>query len=343
ALLTFFPGLARNTLLYRHHTLPAATANAASHGQAGARFAWQSKRSGKPFGGQFEDERHITTDIAYAAWWYANAAADESFSRSEGKDLIVAAARNTAALITWNESAKRYDLRGVIPPDEHTFDHYIGKPIDNSAMTNAYAKWILSTAADLLPANESKEANQWRAIAERLFQPRDAKTGVIPEYEGYAGHPIKQADVAHIFFPLHEPVDPEVIRRSAYYYADRERETGLYLTHSPSVYAAALNKVGDVAGVRRFLELAGRNTVGPFEVPRESNYGGPPVLTGAGSFLNLFVFGILGIDSFGATLAAHPTVPDPLARVILHGVHFRGRQYRIEAECGSPKAKIEPI
>jgi trehalose/maltose hydrolase-like predicted phosphorylase len=343
ALLTFFPNLARNTLLYRHSTLPAALANAQRHGEAGARFAWQSKRSGKPFGGAFEDERHITTDVAFAAWWYGNASADVGFQKGSGKELILAAARNVASRLTWNESAQRYEIHSVIPPDEHVLDHHVGTPIDNSAMTNAYAKWVLATAAELLGPSEAKEASQWQSMAERLYQPRDSATGIIPEYDGYNGHSIKQADIGHVFFPLNDPIDPQVLRRSVYYYADRERETGLYLTHSPSVYAAALAKVGDVAGVGRFLELAGRNSVGPFEVPRESNYGGPPVVTGAGSFINLLVFGIVGMESLGSALSAHPCVPKQVGRVELRGVHFRGRRYRIIAEPGVYTATIEPL
>ena len=267
ALLVFFPRLARNTLLYRHATLPAALANARSHGEAGARFAWQSKCTGKPFGGAFEDERHVTTDIAYAAWWYGRATNDTAFRDTIGTELILAAARNVASRLSFDEALHRYEFHGVIPPDEHVFDHYIGKPINNSAMTNAYAKWVLATASDLLPPGESVERRRWQTMADLLYQPRDPASGIIPEYDGYNGHPIKQADVAHLFFPLCETFDPDTVRKNVYYYADRERETGLFLTHSPSVYAAAASKIGDVRGVERFLELAGRNGVGPFDVP----------------------------------------------------------------------------
>jgi trehalose/maltose hydrolase-like predicted phosphorylase len=289
----------------------------------------------------FEEERHVTSDIAYCAWWYANASGDEAFLKCIGNELILEAARNVASRLLLDSKSGRYSFPGVIPPDEHSRDHYVGAPVNNSAMTNAYAKWLLETAATLGAEVASGERQQWTDMAERLQQQIASQNGVIPEYDGYDGHPIKQADVAHLYFPLHTTFDPAVLRKTVYYYADRERETGLYLTHSPSVYAAAFSKVGDIDGVGHFLGLHQCAFAGPYEVPRESNYGGPPVITGAGSFLSLLLFGVLGLNNFEESLSAHPCVPKQVGHISVSGICFGDRQYTIAAQGGTNPPTIK--
>lgn len=343
ALLPFFPRLARNQLLYRHRTLPAARQNAAAHGERGARFAWQSKKSGRPFGGAFEEERHISSDVAFDAWWYAQSTGDTAFFEECGHDLLAEVARNWESRAVFNAAADRFELHGVIPSDEHVWDHYTGAPVNNSVMTNAYAAWVLRTAAGLAAAGiTDAERAAWRHIADGMYLPRDAARGIFLEYDGYSGHPIKQADVGHLFFPWCVTRDPEEIRRNVYYYAERERETGLFLTHSPSVYAAGLSRAGDVRGVARFLDLAMRNASGPFEVPRESNYATGPVVTGAGSFLNLLFYGVAGIENQGAALTAHPCVPEDVGHIRFRHVAFRGARFTVAAKAGSTTAQITP-
>lgn len=333
ALMPFFPRLVKNMLLYRHATLPAAMANAAAHGEAGARFAWQSKKTGRPvYDGGFEEERHISTDIAYATWWYGHAHGDEAFAANQGRAIILEVARNWVSRTTRNDSqGGRYEFHNVVPADEHVLDHYRGTAVNNSAFTSAYIRWCLRTAA-ALPGVDQQEAARFSAIAEKVFIPRDQANGIFAEYDGYDGHPLKQADVAHMFFPLRPEVGPDEIRRNCYYYLQRERETGLFLTHSPYVYGAALSRAGDANGVARMLELSFRNWTGPFEIPRESNYGGGVVVTGAGSFLNLMTYGLAGLENMGDTLGLHPCVPAELGTLRLEHVAFRGRRYTVEAQ-----------
>ncbi len=334
-LLVFHPELARNMLLYRSDTLGAAAKNAREHGEAGARFAWQSKKTGRPFAGVFEAERHVSSNIAYCAWWYAHCAGDGEFMAAHGRNLLREVARNWASRAAADtQQPGQFHLNHVIPSDEHVLDHHVGTPINDSVMTNAYAAWVLRTAAGL--ADETitdQERRNWQAIAAGLYLPLDRERRIYREYAGYNGHPIKQADVGHLFFPLCVSADPAEIRRNVYYYADRERETGLYLTHSPYVYAAALSRAGDVAGVERFLRLSERNVVGPFEIPRESNYGGGVVVTGAGSFLSLILYGVAGLENMGSAMTAHSCVPASVGHVKIAGIHFQGRRYVLTAEA----------
>jgi len=343
-LLLTHPELARNTLLYRHRMLPGARANAAAGGARGARFGWQSHLNGSGHAGPFEDEIHVTADIAYCAWWYTQSTGDTEFMDRCGRELIAEAARFFASRTAWNASLARAEIHGVIPPDEHVWDHYAGAPVNNSVMTNAYAAWTMAKGAELGEGLATPdERAEWRRLAAAMWLPRDEARGIYLEYEGYDGHPIKQADVGHLFFPLLVTRDADAIRRNVRFYADRERETGLYLLHSPFVYAAALSRAGDAAVVRRFCELAQRNATGPFEVPRESNYGGGVCTTAAGAFLGLALYALLGIENTGDRLEAHPCLTGETGRLAVSGLHFRGRRWRVAAEPGADQATIEPL
>lgn len=337
------PQIARNMMLYRHGLLDGARANARNSGARGARFGWQSHRDGSGHAGPFEDEIHITADIAYCAWWYAQSTGDVDFFNRFGREIVGEAARFFASRTVWNAAKSRAEIHGVIPPDEHVWDHYSGR-VNNSAMTNGYAAWTMAKGAE---AGEGfatpEERAEWHRLAKALWLPRDEQRDIFSEYEGYRGHAVKQADVGHLFFPLLVSADPGEIRRNVYYYADREKETGLYLLHSPSVYGAALSRAGDVAGVRRFLELSARNATGPFEVPRESNYGGGVCTTASGSFLTLALYGLLGIENQGDTLAAHPSLAEETGALSIAGLTFRGRRYRVAAKPGATAADIGTV
>ena len=334
-MLALYPRLARNMLLYRSATLAAAVQNAREHGEAGARFAWQSKKTGRPFAGVFEDERHVSSNIAYCAWWYGHSTGDREFMEGHGRHLLREVARNWASrAVVDAKHPERFHIAGIIPSDEHVLDHHVGTVITDSVMTNAYAAWVLNHAADMLDAGITEaERRTWKTMAAGLYLPRDELRGIYSEYAGYNGHAIKQADVGHLFFPLCVNGDAAEIRRNVYYYADRERETGLYLTHSPYVYAAALSRAGDVEGVERFLRLSDRNVVGPFEIPRESNYGGGVVVTGAGSFVSLVLYALAGLENMGSSLTAHACVPPSVGYVKISGIHFQGRRYTLSAEA----------
>ena len=68
-----------------------------------------------------------------------------------------------------------------------------------------------------------------------------------------------------------------------------------------------------------------------------------PVVTARGLFINLMIFGVLGADTFGATLAAHPCVPSQVGEIAISGVQFRGRRYRIAASHGNGAADITEL
>jgi len=332
ALLLLFPTLAKNTLLYRVKTSAGARENLLE-GEAGLRFAWESRRSGREFAGDFSEERHIGSDIAFCADWYARATGDEEFWKQHGRALLVGVARFWASRARHDAGRDSWHIPGVIPPDEHVFDHYRGAPVDDSVMTNAYAAWVLRQAVAQRDV-AAEEAALWYDIAAKMHLPRDEARGLWLEYEGYDDHPIKQADVGHLFFPMGPwfvGASDEDVRRNITFYADRERETGLGILHSPFVYGAAMSRAGDVAGVRRFLDWSWHNVAGGYDAPRELLHSTGPTITSCGAFLGLLLYGVLGLENGGEQLSAHPCVPESVGELFVSGIKFRGHRYSLRA------------
>ena len=203
-----FPKAARNMLLYRYRRLDKARELARRDGYKGAKFAWESADTGedetpewsKDFDGTVikihthSQEHHITADIAYAIYNYFVATGDERFMRNCGYEMIFETARFWASRVEFNKRKKRYEINGVIGPDE------FHKDVNNNAFTNMMAKWNLLTAYKLfcqLKAStplskklkkklnlQEKEAKNWRKIASGISVNVDRKK-VIEQFDGY--------------------------------------------------------------------------------------------------------------------------------------------------------------
>ena len=101
------PETAPTLLEYRVRRLPAARAAARALGRAGARFPWDSARTGREVtpshahlrSGEVvpirtgELEEHIVADVAWGAACYLDWTGDEEFLRGPGRDLFVETAR----------------------------------------------------------------------------------------------------------------------------------------------------------------------------------------------------------------------------------------------------------
>ncbi|MEO7007175.1 MAG: beta-phosphoglucomutase family hydrolase [Terrimesophilobacter sp.] len=208
------PEISRALLGYRYRRLPEARAAARAAGHQGAMFPWQSGIDGReetptelfnlrndawmPDNSRLQ--RHVGLAIAYSAWKYYESTGDLGYLIEQGAELIIEIARFFASLATHDETADRYDIGGVMGPDEF-HDGYPdtpGKGLRNNAYTNVMAAWVMQRAADavglLTPQyadqvwNRVKlrpgESERWRKIGSRLCVPFHAD-GVISQFEGY--------------------------------------------------------------------------------------------------------------------------------------------------------------
>jgi alpha,alpha-trehalase len=211
------PVLTRALLRYRYRRLPEARRAACEAGFRGAMYPWQSGSDGReesqrlhlnPRSGRWVPDnsfrqRHINAAIAYNIWRYHQATDDHEFLYFYGAEMMFEIARFWASIATYNAAIDRYEIKGIMGPDEyHTA--YPGTDaaeeggLANNAYTNVMAAWVLSRACDvldLLPKIQSKklcerigldpeETKQWQDMSGKLRVPFH-DDGVISQFEGY--------------------------------------------------------------------------------------------------------------------------------------------------------------
>ena len=201
------PELTRALLRYRTRRLDRAREAAAAEGFAGAMFPWQSGSDGSeetqtlhlnPKSGRWLPDashlqRHINAAVVYNVWQYWQVTTDLEFMRFWGAELILEIARFWSSAATYNHALDRYEILGVVGPDEY----HEGYPdreepgLDNNAYTNVMAVWCLLRAFDtleLLPDSRRAElVEKMRITHEELdrwgeITPQDAS--VLPRRWG---------------------------------------------------------------------------------------------------------------------------------------------------------------
>ena len=141
ALIAQHPQLARGIILYRFQRLKQAQANAKAAHLPGAQYPWESADTGvEEAPEEFAQERHITADVALAAWQYYLWSGDKQYLHSEGWPILENCADYWAARSAKGSDGKYHILR-VIGPDETS------GVVDDDAWTNAAAAQCLRDAA----------------------------------------------------------------------------------------------------------------------------------------------------------------------------------------------------
>jgi alpha,alpha-trehalase len=207
------PILTRSLIEYRHRRLPESRWAARSSGLRGALFPWQSgsdgreetqrfhlnPRSGRWLPDHSHLQRHVNLAIAYNVWQHFQVTGDLPFLRHHGAELILECARLFSSLATFDEERQRYDILGVLGPDEY-HDAYPDRDepgLDNNAYTNVMAAWVMCRAIDTteaLPGHlraglldelrvTEDEMAGWDDLSRRIFVP--FHDGVISQFEGY--------------------------------------------------------------------------------------------------------------------------------------------------------------
>ncbi len=208
------PELTRSLLLYRCRRLPQARWAASQAGYSGAMYPWQSGSDGReetqtvhlnPRSGRWLPDasrlqRHINVAIAYNIWSYFEATGDIDFLATYGAEVLLEIARFWASVVTEDRSSDRYEILGIMGPDEY-HDAYPGAAtpgLDNNAYTNVMVVWVLRRALDLLdllPVVRRRElgealdlgaaeVSRWDEIT-RKMKVVFHDDGVISQFEGY--------------------------------------------------------------------------------------------------------------------------------------------------------------
>jgi trehalose/maltose hydrolase-like predicted phosphorylase len=208
------PEVTRELLMYRYRRLGEAQAAAREAGFCGAMFPWQSGSEGKeetqqvhlnPLSGRWEpdlsrNQRHVNAAIFYNIWHYFQATGDLAFLEDRGAEMMLEIARFWASIARFNPARERYEIHGVMGPDEF-HEKYPGAAeggLRNNAYTNVMVAWLCEIAGNvlsLLPASraealrgqlalDDEELQRWEEISRRMFVPFH-DDAIISQFEGY--------------------------------------------------------------------------------------------------------------------------------------------------------------
>jgi alpha,alpha-trehalase len=209
------PAITRALLMYRYRRLDEARRAAARAGFRGAMYPWQSGSNGReesqeihlnPMSGRWIPDnthlqRHVSSAIAYNVWQYYQVTGDKEFLAFYGGVMIIEIARFWASKATYDSELDRYEIRGVMGPDEY-HDAYPGADqpgLNNNAYTNVMAVWVVSRALEildeLLPEDRAaelcetldlteEEIERFREIGRKMRIPFH-EDGIISQFEGY--------------------------------------------------------------------------------------------------------------------------------------------------------------
>jgi alpha,alpha-trehalose phosphorylase len=193
AVLTYTdPDSVAHALRWRHSTLPAARERASQLGLEGAAFPWRTivGHECSAYWPAGTAAFHVDADIADAVVRYMLTTGDEQFVEECGLELLVETAR-----LWWSvghmDDIGEFRIEGVTGPDEYS------AIADNNVYTNLMARQNLRAAADVVAAHpeaaercgvQEGEVERWRAAAENMYIPYDAKRGVHPQADGFTDY-----------------------------------------------------------------------------------------------------------------------------------------------------------
>lgn len=208
------PEITRSLLMYRSRRLNEAREAARVAGYRGAMYPWQSgsngreesqqlhlnPRSGRWIADNTHLQRHVNAAIAYNLYHYYQVTGDMEFMSFYGAEMMLEIARFWASIVTYHADLDRYEILGVMGPDEY-HDSYPDSEepgLNNNAYTNIMAVWVLCHALELfeLLSEDQREElcekldlredeiEHWREISQKMrvvFH----DDGIISQFEGY--------------------------------------------------------------------------------------------------------------------------------------------------------------
>jgi alpha,alpha-trehalase len=138
--------------------------------------------------------------IVYNIWQYCQISGDFEFLSFYGAEMILEIARFWASITIYNEKLDRFEIHGVMGPDEYhdAYPETEHPGLNNNAYTNIMVVFVMNRAlelADILPREEwyqlcenldirRAEIDRWREISHKMrivFHEDE----IISQFEGY--------------------------------------------------------------------------------------------------------------------------------------------------------------
>jgi trehalose/maltose hydrolase-like predicted phosphorylase len=309
ALLALHPQLAFPMVAFRSRTREVARRNAAQNGYKGAMFPWEADPDGVECTPRFaaqnaSSENHVNGDVALAAWQYWLASGDRKWLENDAWPILRDTADFWASRVNYLRDRGRYEISNVVAVKESD----IG--VSNDAYTNAVAKKNLELAIAAAHELKTEPHPAWHEIAEKMY--------------------VLDSDSPLLWFPLDHPYSPEKTRQAI--------QPMLPLLRSPRIggmmgtefYPILAAQIGDSRLIGQLLgPLSAPYLRPPFQVlaetPENQNTN---FITGAGAFLQQFVFGYTGLRfSENGWERKYPSIlPPGIRRLTLKNVTIRGKR-----------------
>jgi hypothetical protein len=309
-LLLLHPEMAKEVVMFRARTLGAARENARRHGFEGAMYPWEAGPDGTETTPRFASqnalyENHVTGDVALAQWQYYLATGDRSWLQQYGYPVIRETAEFWTSRVSYDRKKDRYEIGRVVSVKESL----IG--VSNDPYTNAVGKKNLDVAIEASRILREPVNPKWAEISAKLDLPRQ--------------------DPLLLDYPLEMSLSP----------VEKRTLIGRALAQQPEgamMGVEFLPILADELHARSLLDDLLPRTYepyvrAPFEVLAETpNNNNTNFITGAGAFLQQFLYGCTGLrlSQEGLTQKYTPMLPSGVTRLVLRNLTVRGRRKDIE-------------
>jgi trehalose/maltose hydrolase-like predicted phosphorylase len=308
-LLILHPDLARSMVAFRSRTREMARKNAQANGFQGAMYPWEAGPDGAEstprFAGQnAKYENHINGDVALAAWQYWLATGDREWLQHDCWPILRDTADFWVSRVAYNARDKRYEIGNVVAVNESL----IG--VKNDAWTNAIARKNLELAAAAAPLVHEQPNPKWKSIAAAMYVP--------------------QSDSALLWFPLDLPHSRQQTQHALQTMLNwiRRGETGAMM--GGEFYPILAAQLGERQVIGQMLEpLSAAYLRSPFQVIAETPQNrNTNFITGAGAFLQQFVFGYSGLrlTDKGLEKQFDPILPPGIRKLTLKNITVHGER-----------------
>eukprot|EP01147_Barroeca_monosierra_P000346 gene346-3710_t len=219
--------MAREVLQYRVARQDTAAQNARKNNFDGLMFPWESAFTGSEVDPAPETkiEEHIQGDIVLAFYQHWLLTRDVIWLKNAAFPVIEGVAQFWASKAVKNNDSS-YSINDIMGPDE-----YHG-PVNNSVYCNVIAQLSLKLAYDLAPLAGRTQNETFIHIAENLVILFDKENQYHPEFQGYDGAKVKQADVILLGYPLNFNMSKTIRRNDLEFYAKVTDQNGPAMTWS---------------------------------------------------------------------------------------------------------------
>jgi trehalose/maltose hydrolase-like predicted phosphorylase len=330
SLLAQHPTLAAGLNAYRYQRLGAAEAHARATGYSGARFPWESALDGTeqippPASINSEGlyEQHITADVALAQWQYYLATGDRAWLARYGWPVLSQTAAFWASRVSPGTGSS-YHIDGVTGPDEENPN------VNDEVYTNVAAAATLRIAVQAARVVGASAPASWTKIADGLVVLYDASSGVNPEFSGYQGQMVKQADATMLSYPWGYASSPSVPQADLDYYVPRTDPGGPSMSDAiNSIDTSALGSPGCASYVysQRSVEPFIKD---PFDQFSETKTGGAfTFTTGIGGFLQEFLYGYPGLRWLASSVQLDPSLTSQIGGIVVRNLAWHGSRFTV--------------